>query len=108
MTKILLSSQFISAITSGRKISTIRRGHRLYPLGLCILKAKNTEILVTITRVRYCICKDLTVKDAINDGFETLEALQIAIKQFYSNITPEDDVTIIEFNYNSQQLSNYS
>ncbi len=97
MTTIRLSGEFLPAVLEGRKVSTIRRGRRMYPLGDAVLRAANREVMVRVERVRHSVLHNLTEEDALHDGFDNLEELLAALDRFYPELRPEDEVTIVEF-----------
>ena len=97
MTVINLDPRYIPAVIDGRKTATIRLGRRSYHPGWAILKADGSGISVCIESVRYCRMADLTELDAQRDGFKSLDELLAALQEFYPQISPEDEVTIVAF-----------
>jgi hypothetical protein len=97
MTIIPLSDEFAPSILQGNKTSTIRRGHRDYPVGSCIFRTRNRDIPVKIEHVRYCQFHELTDQDAQRDGFRCLHDLQQALDQIYPELKPKEDMTVISF-----------
>ena len=97
MTTIRLSGKFLPAVLEGRKVSTIRRGRRMYPLGNAVLRTADREVTIRIERVRHSLLHNLTEEDALRDGFDNLKDLLTALDRFYPELSPEDEVTIVEF-----------
>ena len=97
MTVIALSRDFLPDVISGSKVSTIRRGRRTYRLGDAVLRGDDQDVPIDIRRIRYLKFRDLTEQDALRDGFENLTELRTALLRFYSQLQPNDDLTVIEF-----------
>jgi hypothetical protein len=97
MVVIPLASEFVPFVLDGRKVSTVRFGRRPYPTGKCVLRSGGQDVPVEIRCVRFCQFAELTETDALADGFSSLEELHRELRRFYPNVTPVDEVTIVEF-----------
>ncbi len=95
---LMIKGKYVDAILSGRKKTTIRIG---------VVKPRYREIIIhgggrpvakaVITGVRYKKVCELSVEDAVRDGFNSLEELLEELREAYGDIRPQDTVTIIEF-----------
>lgn len=94
---IPLAEEFVDAIISRQKRTTIRAGRRNYALGPTQLTSAKGKIPVQIVGVRYKRFEDLTDADAVADGFESIHDLSSVLKRFYPALKPSDVVTIVEF-----------
>lgn len=83
----------------GQKHSTIRLGRRPFSPGdrLYLVDEANQVITTTITSVSYKRLIDLTDQQAERDGFQSLRELIEALYKIYPDISPDSDLTIIEF-----------
>lgn len=97
MIVVPVEKRFIPLVRRGKKVSTIRRGTRPYPIGPAVLRSDGDEIKVFITGVRFATAASLTQTDAVRDGFESLGELLDALHGFYPNLLPSDSVTIASF-----------
>ncbi len=95
---LMVKGEYVDDILSGRKRATIRLGR---------VKVKYSELIVhgggrPVAKVRvknvvYKKVRDLTLEDALKDGFSSVEELLRALRKAYGEIRPDDYVTIIEF-----------
>jgi len=94
--KLFLRPKYLSKLANTR-FTTIRLG---------IVKPKYSEVyiqsgrsivgkarIVRVTYKRFC---ELTMEDAINDGFRNREDLVKELRRIYGNIRDDDIVTVIE------------
>ncbi|RUM48026.1 MAG: ASCH domain-containing protein [Hyperthermus sp.] len=94
----MVKGDYVEDILSGRKTTTIRLGR---------VKLKHHELIVhgggrpiakvRVKKVTYKRVGELTDDDAKKDGFNTLNELLYELKRVYSDLSPDDTVTIIEF-----------
>lgn len=87
-------------ILSGEKTVSIRTGFRRYKPDTTIMLGchwKSWAVLATVTKVRYCILKDVTPEEVRKEGFGNLNELFSDLKQYYSDINWESQVTVIEW-----------
>lgn len=93
------SEEFAEKILDGEKIATLRLGIKDYKAGeSVIVKAGDKNLgIARISAVRMIKFKDLSKKDAIMDGFGSVEELKKTLEKFYGKIDPEDIFTQIIF-----------
>ncbi len=96
-TIIQLNDRYLTDFIEGRKKSTIRRGRREYPFGECILQSSSRGVSAIIENIRYCRLEDLTDDDAIIDGFKSKNALLQTLFTFYTDLKPDDEMSIVYF-----------
>jgi cytidine deaminase len=97
--KILrFKEKFKEDILSGRKTTTIRRYSKLKP-GEIVRIEVGGEVIgeAEIRRVVRKEFKNLTVKDALSDGFKSLNDLKRTLQSLYGKIYEDDTLYIIEF-----------
>lgn len=93
-----ISIKYLSAVRSGQKRSTIRKGRLKFSKGLLLLTAKTGDFVsVNVTDVRHTRFKCLTEADAVKDGFTNLADLQRALLEHYPDISMDGWVTIVSF-----------
>lgn len=93
-----ISAEYLSAIRSGRKCTTIRKGRLSVSKGLLLLTARTTDfVTVNVTVVRHTRFRCLTEEDARKDGFESLGQLHKALLKHYPNLGGDNWVTIVSF-----------
>jgi hypothetical protein len=99
MTKIKMAPHLLTLVSANIKTSTVRYGHRDYPLGEAILETPDEGMgaPININQVTYCRFKDLDDDVAHTDGFKNLGELKEALLEFYPDITDETEVTIVRF-----------
>ncbi|MCP4595730.1 ASCH domain-containing protein [Neptuniibacter sp.] len=86
-------------IRSGKR-TTIRLGRKDYPLTGFDFTCDGllSEYTPVITELRHMRFKGLTVQDAINDGFSSIEQLRQELEQCYSRrVSDFDEVTVVRF-----------
>ena len=93
-----IAVKYLSAVRSGQKRSTIRKGRSKFSKGLLLLTAKTGDFVsVNITDVRHTRFRCLTNEDAVKDGFKGLPDLQKALLEHYPNMGADGWVTIVSF-----------
>ncbi|NJE26909.1 ASCH domain-containing protein [Thermococcus sp. MV5] len=100
MRNLKFDGKYKDLILNGKKRTTIRIGRKInlapgdevliHSGGYVIGKAK----IKRVERKKVC---ELTNEDAKIDGFKTREELIRALETHYKNITPETEVTVVEF-----------
>jgi len=97
--RINFDQEYVEMIKRGKKVTTIRRGIKRYPVGRLIeltvdnkpfAKAKVEKVVVK--RVR-----ELGYEDARLDGFESVDELMLALKKIYGNVREDEFVTVVHF-----------
>ena len=84
-------------ILFGKKINTIREGHRDYrtgPVMLCC-HIEPWAVMAEITHVRHCKLSEITEEEIRANGHDSMEELLKTLKQFYPRIGPDSPMTII-------------
>src|ERR1700691_3657004 len=97
MNEISLAPQYLPLVRNGTKTTTIRRGHRKFPLGATTIKSSTGDEPVFVTDVRHVRLSDITHEDAKADGFESLADLRDALTSFYSGLRYDEPMTIVRF-----------
>lgn len=99
MEKINFDSEYVEPIISGRKITTVRRGIKSYPVGKIVELTADGErfALAKVKKVVVKRVKELNDADAVKDGFDSREDLISALKRIYGSIKDEDFVTVVHF-----------
>jgi len=97
--KINFNEEFVEAIIRGNKITTIRKGRRVYPVGSIVeLVAKKEKFArARIEKVEVKKVRELTDEDALRDGFSSKIELIKELRKIYGSISSEDEVTIVHF-----------
>lgn len=97
MTEIRIATEFVPAVRSGRKTTTIRSGLRNIAVGPGFLICGSQSIPIEVTEVRHTILQQVTDADARADGFSSIAALHFALHRFYPTLGEADPITIITF-----------
>ncbi len=97
--RINFDLEYVEAIMSGRKVTTVRKGIKRYPVGRIVdLTVENRPFArarvdkVVVKRVR-----ELTDSDARLDGFESRDELIEALRRIYGKVRDEEFVTVVHF-----------
>lgn len=99
MERINFDAEYVESIIQGRKITTVRKGIKSYPVGKIVELTVNYKPFAR-ARVKKVVVKrvkELTDEDAIRDGFENREQLINALKKIYGNVDENEFVTIVHF-----------
>ena len=85
---VLLEADLLSDVEAGKKVATVRTGHRDYNTGLTQIDATEgtrDSVVVDITRVDHILVKDLMASDEIaqENGCETAEGLMTRMIEIY-------------------------
>ena len=102
MNLIMIASKFEGDLRTGKKTTTVRKGRRTYTLGEGVFKLipimdASTDIPIVIESITYMSFGDLTEEIAKTDGFDNLDELKSELLGFYSDLTKEDEVTVVGF-----------
>lgn len=96
--RLVMSNLYMSAVSSGRKTTTIRRKTTRYSVGPVAIVSDGTKILTRITSIQHLRSSELTDEDARSDGFDSLASLQAALRKHYPELDLHgDEVTILQF-----------
>ncbi|NOZ88304.1 MAG: ASCH domain-containing protein [Crenarchaeota archaeon] len=94
----MVKGEYVDDILSGRKRATIRLGRVRVKYDELIVHGGGRPVAkVRVKNVVYKKVRDLTLEDALKDGFSSVEELLQALRKAYGEIRPDDYVTIIEF-----------
>jgi hypothetical protein len=104
--QIKISPSDMSLLQDGRKKCTIRVG---------IIDIDGTDLFMTdgkqqvkirVSEVdNHRVYRELTIQDAVDEGFSSLEDLQKDLTKYYGKIDPEQPMTVIRFNTAEDELS---
>ncbi|HEY9671438.1 MAG TPA: GNAT family N-acetyltransferase [Waterburya sp.] len=101
-----IAAEYLPAIRSGRKCTTIRKGRLPISKGMLLLTARTADfVAVNVTDVRVTSFKRLTEEDAKKDGFSSLAELHRALLKHYPKLNYTSLVTIVSFDTNCSLLS---
>jgi len=97
--RINFDSEYIEAIMDRKKVTTVRKGIKRYPVGRIVdLTAENKPFArARVDKVVVKRVKELTDEDAKKDGFNNKEELIEALKRIYGKIKENEFVTIVHF-----------
>ncbi len=94
----MVKGEYVDDILSGRKRATIRLGRVKVKYDELIVHGGGRPVAkVRVVNVTYKKVKELTDEDAKKDGFRNVNELLRALQRAYGRISPDDVVTIIEF-----------
>lgn len=87
------------AILNGSKKITIREGWRDYEPGFVLFGCPNEPWCVgaDITNVRYCLAREVTTEERIDDGFNSYRDMIAGMRRFYGGFNDNSEVTIIRW-----------
>ncbi len=95
---LMVKGEYVDDILSGRKRATIRLGKVRVKYNELIVHGGGRPVAkVRVTNVQYKRVRDLTLEDALKDGFKSVEDLLKALEKAYGKLNPDDYVTVIEF-----------
>ncbi len=99
MERINFDEEFVEPIVSGRKVTTVRRGIKSYPVGRVVelTAGGNTFALAKVKKVVVKRIKELSDEDARRDGFESRDELLSALKKIYGDVKENEFVTVVHF-----------
>ena len=97
--RINFDMDYVDAIMEGKKVTTIRKGIKRYPVGRVVELTADSRPFATarIEKVVVKRVKELTDSDAKLDGFESRDELIEALKRIYGSIRNEEFVTVVHF-----------
>lgn len=99
---LYVSEDDFNLIKTGMKHSVVRKGIRDVYLGNLALyvsgeRDESHKVAVFADRISLKSFGTLTVEEAKNEGYKSLEQMKFAIKTMYPQITDDDIFTIIHF-----------
>lgn len=92
-----VAPEYLSAVRTGKKRSTIRKGRIAVKEGLILLTARGDFEPVNVLECRHTRMSCITEEEAKRDGFEDLDKLRAAMERHYSRISDNSWVTVIGF-----------
>ncbi|RLE82301.1 MAG: ASCH domain-containing protein [Thermoprotei archaeon] len=93
-----LKKKYLDLVAEGVKCTTIRRGkRRIESARLKIVGGKDVVIEARVRSIRYKRVRELSLDDALRDGFLDLEELIEELKEIYPSLKSDEWVTIVEF-----------
>lgn len=97
--RINFDEEYVEAIKSGDKVTTVRRGIKSYPVGRIVELTANYKPFARarVDKVVIKRVKELSNEDARRDGFSSRDDLIKALKRIYGNINEEEFVTVVHF-----------
>lgn len=101
MQTMKLAAKFMPLIRTHRKIRTIRKGIKQVSVGAALTFVNADDELdrhtVFITGAQILALKRVTDGDAQMDGFRDWDDLLVGLREFYPDLTIDEEVTIIDF-----------
>ncbi len=95
---IMMRGEYAKLMLEGKKRATIRLGKVVPKYDEVIIHSWGKPVAkARITKVTYKKVKELTDEDARRDGFKNKEELLRELRHVYGKVSPNDLVTIIEF-----------
>ncbi len=84
---------------TGKKLITIREGHRDYRKGLCMLCCHLVPwaVMVEITEVRYCTAGEVTEEEYRANGYGSAEEMLADLQKYYPHLSWDSPVTVIRW-----------
>ena len=93
-----INPEYWTLIDTGKKRSTIRRGIvDVVPGAIKMMHGGGRSTPIRVLSARQCRAADLTVDDALLDGFDSLDEVQQELRRYYPDIVADSVLTIIEF-----------
>ncbi len=92
-----IAPEYLCAVRSGRKTTTVRRGRRQFKTGFLLLQSGDQFEPVEVTGSVIKQVHRLTNDDAIQDGFPDLSQMRIALNKHYPGIGDTSFVTVVSF-----------
>jgi len=89
--------EYLPAIRSGRKCTTVRKGRLVLEKGLLLLTSREGFEPVNVIEVRETRVENLVNGDAVNDGFENVVDLRRALLKHYPTLRETSVLTIVTF-----------
>ncbi len=100
MERINFDPEYVFDILEGKKVTTVRRGIKSYPVGKIVeLTVSNSKpfALAKVKKVVVKRVKELSDEDAVRDGFRNRDELLAALRRIYGDIKGDEFVTVVHF-----------
>ena len=96
---LLISEELAEKIENDEKKITIRAGQRDYEIGAVLIGCPTVpwSSVKRITNVRHTILKEITPEEYKLDGFNSFDEMISGLSEFYSDLTPDSEMTIIRW-----------
>jgi hypothetical protein len=96
---LLLAEELIEDTVSGRKIQTVREGHRDYKPGKVIFACPEVEwsTTKTITNVKHTTPRKCSSSDYLDEGWKSRSDMVDDLQRFYPNLSMDSPITVIRF-----------
>lgn len=96
--RIKISASDMVLLQQGRKKCTIRIGIIDVSGTDLLMTDGNQDVAIRVSEVdNRRVYRELANQDALDEGFASLEELQMDLKKYYGKIDPEQPVTVIRF-----------
>lgn len=97
--RINFDGEYVKMILDGKKRTTIRKGLKNYPVGKIVEFTANNKVFCKARILKAVVkrLRELSDKDAIDDGFRSKEELVKALKRIYGDVRDDEFVTIVHF-----------
>jgi hypothetical protein len=97
MPVMLIKKPLLKLIREGKKRTTVRLGKRTVSTGPLTFLSGQETFPVQVFSTTYKTVAELTLNDAVADGFESLGELLSVLRGFYPEMRDDDVVTIVHF-----------
>ena len=100
MQSLKLADDLFPAVLARTKRNTVRSGRRDIapgPLAFEPTSGRGDPVVVNVVSVAHQRLRDLTDDQARRDGADTAAELAVAMRRFYPDIGPDDEITVVEF-----------
>ena len=102
VTEMLLAEDLFEQLLAGEKSVTMRNGHRDVRPGSFVFKCTQDEsrsAKVDVIQVLHSRLADVPIGFLMEEGFDSTEQAEEALRRFYPHITKESEVTVIVFTF---------
>ena len=96
-TEILLNTQFLESVLSGKKTATIRKGLRNYNLGPATIISGETRVPIFIWGLRGRALSELGPIEARDCGYSTVQEMLSTLAEIYPGMEIEEMMTVVDF-----------
>lgn len=94
---LALRAEYFPAVREGKKTTTVRKGKSPIKEGLLLFEGGGERQVVYVTSIKYCQMRNLTLEDALADGYGDLDGLLEDLHAIYPKLQPNNYVTVIHF-----------
>ncbi|MCO6512284.1 MAG: GNAT family N-acetyltransferase [Aridibacter famidurans] len=95
--RLKLRQQQFEAACRGDKTMTIRKNRLSVTPGPLLLANRGENLLVNVRSVSHVTVEELTEDHARQDGFESLDAFKVFLREVYHSLKETSPLTVIEF-----------